>query len=142
MHFIIVEMKYVSIHIITNVFQVNKFDLYTHRTHVNLTVFLLAKYSVYVPHLPPGSVRDLMNLRSSSMNDMMPSQIPENTTYQSTIDQHHSPPSFQLSPGSISSQGNVTEKTKKSLLSQQKIFRFTSFSCNKSESSRRKCHGS
>lgn len=66
-----------------------------------------AKYSVYVPHLPPDSVRDLANLRSSSMNDMMPNQIPENTTYQSTIDLQHSPPSYQLSPGSISSQDSL-----------------------------------
>ena len=37
----------------------------------------------------------------------MPNQIPENTTYQATIEQQQSPPSYQLSPGSISSQGKL-----------------------------------
>ena len=45
------------------------------------------------------------DLRSSSMNDMLPNQIPENTTYQSTIEQQQSQPSYQLSTGSINSQG-------------------------------------
>ena len=45
------------------------------------------------------------DIRSASMNDTHSNQIPENTTYQSTIEQHQSPPSHQLSPGSISSQG-------------------------------------
>ena len=67
----------------------------------------LAKYSVYVPHLPPEAFRDMPDLRSSSMNDILPNQIPENTTYQSTIEQQQSPPSLQLSPGSISSQGEL-----------------------------------
>jgi len=47
------------------------------------------------------------DLRSASMNDIIPNQIPANTTYQSTIDQQQSPPSYQLSPGSISSQGKL-----------------------------------
>jgi len=47
------------------------------------------------------------DLRSASMNDIMPNQIPENTTYQSTIEQQQSPPSYQLSPGSISSQDSL-----------------------------------
>ena len=67
--------------------------------------FLLAKYSVYVPHLPPQALPNIPDLRSVSMNDMMPTQIPENTTYQSAIDSQPSPASYQLSPGSISSQG-------------------------------------
>jgi hypothetical protein len=41
------------------------------------------------------------------MNDLLPTQIPENTTYQATIEQQQSPPSYQLSPGSISSQGTI-----------------------------------
>jgi hypothetical protein len=69
----------------------------------------LAKYSVYVPHLPPEAFRDMPDLRSSAMNDMMPNQIPENTTYQATIEQQQSPPSYQLSPGSISSQGKLVQ---------------------------------
>ncbi|CAF4244332.1 unnamed protein product [Rotaria magnacalcarata] len=63
-----------------------------------------AKYSVYVPHLPPEAFRDMPDLRSASTNDMLPNLIPENTTYQTTIDQQQSPSSYQLSPGSISSQ--------------------------------------
>jgi hypothetical protein len=43
-------------------------------------------------------------------NDIMPNQIPENTTYQSTIEQQQSPPSYQLSPGSISSQGIIQKQ--------------------------------
>lgn len=70
--------------------------------------FHLAKYSVYVPHLPPDALRDMPDLRSASMNDIMPNQIPENTTYQSTVEQQQSPPSYQLSPGSISSQGKFS----------------------------------
>jgi len=51
------------------------------------------------------------DLRSTSMNnDIMPNQIPENTTYQSTIEQQQSPPSYQLSPGSISSQGIIQKQ--------------------------------
>lgn len=68
----------------------------------------LAKYSVYVPHLPPEAFRDIPDLRSASMNELHANQIPENTTYQSTIEQQQSPPSHQLSPGSISSQGIST----------------------------------
>jgi len=49
------------------------------------------------------------DLRSASMNDIIPNQIPANTTYQSTIDQQQSPPSYQLSPGSISSQGKFKQ---------------------------------
>jgi len=74
---------------------------------IQLEFLFLAKYSVYVPHLPPEAFRDMPDLRSASMNDIMPNQIPENTTYQSTIDQQQSPPSYQLSPGSISSQGKL-----------------------------------
>lgn len=71
---------------------------------------LLAKYSVYVPHLPPEAFRDMPDLRSASMNnDMMPNQIPENTTYQAMVEQQQSPPSYQLSPGSISSQGKLQQ---------------------------------
>ncbi|CAF1032120.1 unnamed protein product [Adineta ricciae] len=67
-----------------------------------------AKYSVYVPHLPPEAFRDMPDLRSASMNnDMMPNQIPENTTYQAMVEQQQSPPSYQLSPGSISSQDSL-----------------------------------
>ncbi len=64
---------------------------------------------MYVPHLPPEAFRDMPDLRSASMNDIMPNQIPENTTYQSTIEQTQSPPSYQLSPGSISSQGKFKQ---------------------------------
>ncbi|CAF0975837.1 unnamed protein product [Adineta steineri] len=67
-----------------------------------------AKYSVYVPHLPPEAFLDMPDLRSASMsNDIMPNQIPENTTYQATIEQQQSPPSYPLSPGSISSQDSL-----------------------------------
>ncbi|CAF1142407.1 unnamed protein product [Rotaria sordida] len=66
-----------------------------------------AKYSVYVPHLPPEAFRDMPDLRSASTNDILPNQIPENTTYQTTIDQQQSPSSYQLSPGSISSQDSL-----------------------------------
>lgn len=44
------------------------------------------------------------------MSDIIPNQIPENTTYQTTIDQQQSPPSYPLSPGSISSQGKLEKK--------------------------------
>jgi hypothetical protein len=44
------------------------------------------------------------DLRSSSMNDMLPNQIPQNTTYETPFQQQQpSPPS--LSPESINSQG-------------------------------------
>ncbi|CAM4767403.1 unnamed protein product [Rotaria magnacalcarata] len=70
-----------------------------------------AKYSVYVPHLPPEAFRDMPDLRSASTNDMLPNLIPENTTYQTTIDQQQSPSSYQLSPGSISSQDSLLSPT-------------------------------
>lgn len=43
------------------------------------------------------------DLRSSSMNDMLPNQIPQNTTYETPFPQQPSPPN--LSPESINSQG-------------------------------------
>jgi hypothetical protein len=59
-------------------------------------------YSVYVPRLPPGSLPTMPDLHSSLMNDMLPNQIPQNTTYQTPFQQEPSPPS--LSPESINSQ--------------------------------------
>jgi hypothetical protein len=70
------------------------------------------------------------DLRSASMNDIMPNQIPENTTYQSTIDQQQSPPSYQLSPGSISSQGKFkTDDYSQVLLWNINVIYFLSFIC-------------
>lgn len=85
----------------------------------------IAKYSVYVPHLPPEALRDMPDLRSASANDMLPNLIPENTTYQTTIDQQQSPSSYQLSPGSISSQGNFHYQKNKQVSNQLK-YRFSS----------------
>ena len=81
------------------------------------SLFFLAKYSVYVPHLPPEAFRDMPDLRSASMSDILPNQTPENTTYQSTIESQPSPQSFPLSPGSISSQGTETVAGERCLIS-------------------------
>lgn len=69
----------------------------------NIGVFLLATYSVYVPRLPPGSLHNMPDLRSASMNDMLPNQIPQNATYETPFQQQPSP--ISLSPESITSQG-------------------------------------
>ena len=105
MPFSMVEMIFVSTRSTMNAYQVSN-----RLSHLSSTLqfFFLAKYSVYVPHLPPEAFRDMPDLRSASMSDILPNQIPENTTYQSTIEPQQSPQSYPLSPGSISSQG--TEK--------------------------------
>jgi len=48
-------------------------------------------------------MQSMLDLRSSSMNDMLPNQIPQNTTYETPFQQEPSPPN--LSPESINSQG-------------------------------------
>lgn len=60
-------------------------------------------YSVCVPRLPPEMSHPRHDLRSSSMNSHSQTQIPQNATYHTPIDQQsaQSPPS--LSPESISS---------------------------------------
>jgi hypothetical protein len=45
----------------------------------------------------------MSDLRSASMNDTIPIQIPQNTTYQAPLDHQQSP--VCLSPESINSQG-------------------------------------
>ncbi|UJR09533.1 hypothetical protein I4U23_013770 [Adineta vaga] len=59
-------------------------------------------YSVYVPRLTPQAMHSIPDLRSASMKDTTPLQIPQNTTYQAPFQQLPSPPS--LSPESIASQ--------------------------------------
>jgi hypothetical protein len=60
-------------------------------------------YSVCVRRLPPGSIHIMPDLRSSSsINDVLPNHIPQNTTYQTPIQQEPSPTA--LSPESITSQ--------------------------------------
>jgi hypothetical protein len=50
-------------------------------------------------------MHNIPDLRSSSMHDLIPNQIPQNTTYQAPFQQLPSPTS--LSPESINSQGKT-----------------------------------
>ncbi|CAF0955720.1 unnamed protein product [Adineta ricciae] len=59
-------------------------------------------YSVYVPILPPYAMPSLTDIRSESMKDNIPPQIPQNTTYEAPFQQI--PVSPSLSPESIASQ--------------------------------------
>lgn len=69
-----------------------------------LSFILLATYSVCVPHLPPGSMQNISDLRTSTFNDLLPNQIPQNTTYELPFQLEQSP--ISLSPSSVASQGN------------------------------------
>ena len=69
----------------------------------HLDIFL-ATYSVCVPHLPAGSMQNMSDLRSSSFNDPLTNQIPQNTTYQLPSFQSEASPG-SLSPSSVASQG-------------------------------------
>lgn len=67
--------------------------------------FRLATYSVCVPRLPPEMSHPRHDLRSSSMNSHSQTQIPQNATYHTPIDQQSAQSPQSLSPESISSVG-------------------------------------
>ena len=74
------------------------------RSSVRCLFSLSATYSVRVPRLPPDAMHTRPDLRSATISNQLPVPIPQNTTYQTPIDQQqtHSPP--LLSPESVGSE--------------------------------------
>lgn len=59
-------------------------------------------YSVNVPRLPPGTVRNRPDIHLLSTNDMTSNQIPQNETYQVPFQQQQQQQRQELSPSSLS----------------------------------------